>query len=285
VGGTSNPGLLNIWVNNNQPQTSGWTAVLGSQSPYNKPLFPPTYSATQYATAYIYPIYMQDSITSVPGATDMTPGLTEYDTLRVWMNGTTGSASDAPNLDAAYFFPGPPPADANCQGPGGCFVYAGANYGGTPTTVSVAQNQQWTYTTPKMPGGTYTFTMSPNSTSDADLYVKINGSPTLNSFDCRPYYGQGQKETCTVTIPNGATVGVMINGYSAGTSAVSFFNSGNSTPPLAISQGQQWTYTSPKLPGGNYIVMINPSIGSDSDLYVKVNGAPSLAVYDCRPYY
>jgi len=212
IGGTASPGKLRIWVMNNKPMSVGWTPVHGSVSPYGKNIFPPTYLDTQYATAYIYPIYMQDSITTVTGATDQVPG-TEYDTLRAWLSGDTTNTADAPNMDAAYYFTGPPPADADCKGPQGCWLFAGPK-----ENVLVVQGAQWSYTSPNLPPGTYTFKIT-SVTGDADLYVRANGTATTSSWDCRPYLGTNQSETCSITLTGrGGYISAMVRGYASGTS-------------------------------------------------------------------
>ena len=211
IGGIDSSAQLRIWVMNNTPYSLGWSPVHGSISPYGKNIFPATGSATTYSTAYIYPIYTQDALATVDGASDKTPGIT-YDTLRVWLSGDTANAADAPQLDTAYYLPGPPPGDANCRGPNGCWLFAGPN-----RSVSVAQNAEYSYTSPPLPGGTYTVRIS-NLSGDADLYVKANGTAAVNSWDCRPYQGAGTPETCVVTLPiTGGYLSAMVRGFSAGT--------------------------------------------------------------------
>ncbi len=53
-----------------------------------------------------------------------------------------------------------------------------------------------------------------SGTGDADLYVKMNGQPSLNLYDCRPYAGTSN-EKCEVQGPGALYVSV--NGYSAAT--------------------------------------------------------------------
>jgi serine protease len=50
-------------------------------------------------------------------------------------------------------------------------------------------------------------------TGDADLYVRLGSSPTLSTYDCRPYI-TGNNETCTFTPPaGGGTYYVKLNAY------------------------------------------------------------------------
>jgi hypothetical protein len=52
-----------------------------------------------------------------------------------------------------------------------------------------------------------------SGSGDPDLYVKFGGEPTANSYDCRPYE-TGAAETCTLTVPAGATQAfMMVNAY------------------------------------------------------------------------
>jgi hypothetical protein len=83
-------------------------------------------------------------------------------------------------------------------------------------SVSHSQSKKWT--TPTLDAGTYTFDMT--GTGDADLYVKIGGAPTASSYDCRPYK-TGSNESCTVTLAQPTTIGVMIRGYASGSSSFS----------------------------------------------------------------
>jgi hypothetical protein len=57
-------------------------------------------------------------------------------------------------------------------------------------------------------------TVEMTGTGDADLYVRMNGQPSLNLYDCRPYKGN-TKESCTLTGPGQFSVSV--HGYSAAT--------------------------------------------------------------------
>lgn len=68
-------------------------------------------------------------------------------------------------------------------------------------------------------------------TGDADLYVKYNQTPTINSYDCRPY-APGNYETCTFPAPYAGTYHVMIRGsssFSGLTLSASYQESSDST--------------------------------------------------------
>ncbi len=61
---------------------------------------------------------------------------------------------------------------------------------------------------------TGTISVTLTGTGDADLYVKMNGQPSLNLYDCRPYAGTSN-ENCELQGPGALYVSV--NGYSGAT--------------------------------------------------------------------
>jgi hypothetical protein len=58
--------------------------------------------------------------------------------------------------------------------------------------------------------GTYQFDIT--GSGDADLYVRVGAAPTTTKYDCRPYK-TGSNESCSVTIAQPTTIGVMVRGY------------------------------------------------------------------------
>ncbi len=50
------------------------------------------------------------------------------------------------------------------------------------------------------------------TTGDADLYVRMNGQPTFDLYDCRPY-GDTSNEKCELSGPG--PVSISVNGYAA----------------------------------------------------------------------
>jgi hypothetical protein len=86
------------------------------------------------------------------------------------------------------------------------------NWTGMSESGSVAQNKEARFETPKLPVGSYTFSMT--GTSDADLYVRVGTQPTKTLYDCRPYKA-GSKESCTVELSTSAPVHVMVRGYAS----------------------------------------------------------------------
>lgn len=74
---------------------------------------------------------------------------------------------------------------------------ATASWTGLSVDDSLAAGDQRTKSTPALQPGTYRFTMT--GSGDADLYVRIGLSPTLNLYDCRPFLADSN-EVCTVTL-------------------------------------------------------------------------------------
>ncbi len=93
--------------------------------------------------------------------------------------------------------------------------------GGTTTEkTGTAAGGAWTQV------GTFPVTASTNltiqmtGTGDPDMFVKFGAQPTAAAYDCRPYE-TGAAETCTLTVPAGATEAfVAVNAY--GTTAAAF---------------------------------------------------------------
>ncbi|MBA3391542.1 MAG: pre-peptidase C-terminal domain-containing protein [Deltaproteobacteria bacterium] len=76
-----------------------------------------------------------------------------------------------------------------------------------------------------------TLTIAMTGSGDPDMFVKFGAAPTESAYDCRPYE-TGPAETCTLTVPAGATAAfVAVNGY--GTTPSTFnlkINAGGSIP-------------------------------------------------------
>ncbi len=85
-------------------------------------------------------------------------------------------------------------------------------WAGLTDSGSLARNDARTWSTPTLDAGSYEFSIT--GTGDADLYVRIGTAPTMTEYDCRPYE-TGANESCTVTLPQPAPIGVMVRGYSA----------------------------------------------------------------------
>ena len=142
--------------------------------------------------------------------------LTPYDSASVMhypqCNGTSSNlaftARDAEGVAALYGAPGggnPPPPPPPPPPTGGTQTWSG----------SVTLNQF------KIVGGPIavrvgsTLSVVMTGSADADLYVRFNSAPTRSRFACRPYTASGN-ESCTLTVPSGATsFYVGVDGYQA----------------------------------------------------------------------
>ncbi|PKM14698.1 MAG: ribonuclease [Gammaproteobacteria bacterium HGW-Gammaproteobacteria-2] len=51
-------------------------------------------------------------------------------------------------------------------------------------------------------------------TGDADVYVRFGSTPTLSTYDCRPFLS-GNSETCSFTAPQAGTWYVMVNAFTS----------------------------------------------------------------------
>ena len=210
-GGAAAKGLR-LWASGTQPNTPDFVMVHGVGSGYYKQLFQPTGSSDTYKTVYVYPVYAQDT-SGWYGATKSAGSNT--DTLRLWVSGETANTTDAPHLDAAYFFPGPPPGDRN-------WVWTGGPHGDSYTVQTCNSGTKYCfvsryayYTSPTVPPGTYRITLAPG-TNDMDLYVKLNANPTTSVYDCASRLGMGATDSCTITVTTPSTINVMMYGYTAG---------------------------------------------------------------------
>lgn len=85
---------------------------------------------------------------------------------------------------------------------------------GQPVTgISGAQGAQRFFYVDVEAGQRLTVNISGGS-GDADLYLRYEAKPTLNSWDCRPY-NYGNSEVCTVQNTQNGRYHVMLNGYAA----------------------------------------------------------------------
>jgi len=81
-------------------------------------------------------------------------------------------------------------------------------------TYMCGDDQYYKVSTPTGKQCDITWTMTPDSSSDYDLYVKWSGEcPSTSSYDCRPYEIIGSQETCSVTGFMGTTY-ALVHKYS-----------------------------------------------------------------------
>ena len=145
-----------------------------------------------------------------------------------------------------------------------------------------------------VPGTTFHAVLS--GTGDADLYVRFGAAPTASTFACRPYLN-GSAEECTLTVPTTSTSAyIAINGYAASTFSLTVdYTKGTVTPPTttgtpktatasgSVAKGQLVPFSPIAVVPGSQLTVTMTGSG-DPDLYVRFAGAPSLTVFDCRPY-
>jgi hypothetical protein len=87
---------------------------------------------------------------------------------------------------------------------------------GTPVTVTESATLargEWRHFGP-FTAGLGAITVDLTGSGDADLYVRLNGQPSLNLYDCRPYKGNST-ESCSLSGPG--QLYVSVHGYSAAT--------------------------------------------------------------------
>lgn len=135
------------------------------------------------------------------------------------------------------------------------------------------------------------FDMS-GGTGDADLYVKFGAVPTSSTYDCRPYKS-GNAENCSFTNPAAGTWYVMVNGFSAYSSAVlkgtyGGGGTGTGTPVSttvsgSVASGASANYGPYSVLAGTTFKVVMTGTG-DPDLYVRFGAAPTTTTYNCRPY-
>ncbi|MEA2464866.1 MAG: hypothetical protein QOJ98_2613, partial [Acidobacteriota bacterium] len=165
---------------------------------------------------------------------------------------------------------------------------------GVPVSISgtLGSQQFWTMSVPTG-ASNLQFQMS-GGTGDADLYVRFGSAPTMTVYDCRPF-ASGNNETCTFPSPTAGTWHVMVVGddpYSGATLVGSYQTGGsgnvlqNGVPVSNLAGGlasqQFWTMS---VPSGASNLQFQTSGGTgDADLYVRFGSAPTMTVYDCRPF-
>ena len=77
----------------------------------------------------------------------------------------------------------------------------------------VVKKGEWKYYGPYNTNDLNVTLSMPDSSGDADLYVKAGSKPSSRSWDCRPYKGSKKKETCSLNSSH-KTYYVAVNGYS-----------------------------------------------------------------------
>ncbi len=91
-----------------------------------------------------------------------------------------------------------------------------AGWSGFSHKGALERDQESLFETPLLAEGNYRFAIDDDPAhpgGDADLYVKVGQSPTMQSYDCRPYL-DGSQEECLVTLSAPAKIFVKVRAYS-----------------------------------------------------------------------
>ncbi len=224
--------------------------------------------------------------------------LTSYDSASVMhypqCNGTGSFSSlDLTALDAqgAAALYGAPSVGTGGGAGGGSGTETTENFSAT-----VAQNGSKSYGPFEVKPGT-NFRAVLSGTGDSDLYVRFGAAPTASTYACRPYL-DGANEECNLTVPTTATSAfITVSGYTASTFSLSVTYTRGATVTPPASSGTPRTSTASGSIGKSQFLQFNPITvvpgtqltvtmtgTGDPDLYVRFAGAPSLTVFDCRPY-
>lgn len=161
----------------------------------------------------------------------------------------------------------------------------------------VADDETRNYTTETLPAGTFTVRLAhteANPGGDADLYVRVNGQPTMDTYDCRPW-NDGSDEVCEIELTAAGRIEIMVHGYpGAGDSHYRLtvegdVDGGGAPEPWGglnesgtVAADEETRFTTPVVPAGTYVFEMTGT--NDADLYVRVGEAPTVSAYDCRPY-
>ena len=129
-----------------------------------------------------------------------------------------------------------------------------------------------------------------NMSSDVDLYVLNGAEPTLGTYDCRPYVGQTNPETCTLPNTGATTWYIGVQGYTAGSFTIKATGAGTTILSSGVSQAGsvaqgEWDYYVINATAANsQIVVEMTNLSGDIDLYVRQGSKPTASLFDCRPY-
>jgi len=135
-----------------------------------------------------------------------------------------------------------------------------------------------------------TFSMSGGS-GDADLYVKLDGTATLENYDCRPWLS-GNAESCSLNGPGNYSI--MVRGYNQFTDVSLTANYVERPPSEGINIGNddvQWDLSGVYHQELLFWVDVPDNISGlwvqswggtgDADLWVKKGSAPTAQDNDC----
>ncbi|MDG9669358.1 pre-peptidase C-terminal domain-containing protein [Hahella sp. CR1] len=132
---------------------------------------------------------------------------------------------------------------------------------------------------------------------DVDMYVKRDGRPGFNNYNCRPYTTT-QDEQCYYRTPQAGKYYIMLHAFSnySGISLqVGYENDNDQGSNREMSNGQVYrnlsgaqgekSYFRLNVPAGATDLRIEMSGGTgDADMHVMYQSQPTLSNYHCRPY-
>nr|WP_152088273.1 M28 family metallopeptidase [Pseudoalteromonas sp. A25] len=161
------------------------------------------------------------------------------------------------------------------------------------TGISGAAKQQLFFTLDVPANSTGLKFVTSGGTGDADLYVKFDSKPTLQSYDCKSTTSSSN-ESCIISNAQTGTYHVMVEAWNqiSGVSLTGSYQAiGDGPTPinrketnLSVNRGA-WLNFEQVLEAGHSNFTVSTSGGTgDIDLYVKHATAVSDNVYDCRPF-
>lgn len=169
---------------------------------------------------------------------------------------------------------------------------------GVPATGLTAATDQILNYEIAIPTGASNLSISiEGGSGDADLYVRAGSTPSLTSYDCRPYL-TGNNESCEFATPLNTTYFIQLRAYQSfsGVSLLATYTSpNNDTNPQDLTNGHVLSNLSAAADSENTYVINVPTAATnltitvnggtgDSDLYVRFGNIPTTSSYDCRPY-
>ena len=156
---------------------------------------------------------------------------------------------------------------------------------------SVTQGETKFYTIAAEAGQTV-HTVLDGLNADADLYVRVGAKPTGSLYNCRPYKGGTNRETCSVTVSENATVHIAVNGFRAAsyTLTATVNNGGGENIPTltsgeavagSVDEGIIKYY---KISGqlAEKVTATISGLSADADIYIKKSSKPTTSSFDCK---
>lgn len=127
--------------------------------------------------------------------------------------------------------------------------------------------------------GQETLTVSlTNVTGDPDLYVKRDGVVTTDSYDCRPYFGTAQSESCVFFQPGSYTVAV--RGYHDASYDLRAYLAKTGVNPVVA--GQRFDFPDAVNVGGGEVLTVTTGGNGNADLFVRRGVPPTDTEFDCK---